>query len=139
MTRLVLLATFALVSVPSARAAELPVGKWAVRFAQNVEQPTDQIKAEVKGRVVCKDTTQAYIRVYRDEGFGLEEEIRIYFRLSEEEWKRWKDVLPKLHDQTVTVTGSLGQIRKGSKTSLPAGALYFDHGFVVKTATETFK
>jgi hypothetical protein len=124
MTRLVLLAGFVLVSALSAHAAEPPDGM----------EDTDRIKVEVRGTLVCKDATSAYVRVYRDEGFGLEEDIRIYFHLSEGEWKHWKNVLPKLHDQTVTVTGSLGQIRKGTKTSIPEGALYFAGTFDIKPA-----
>jgi hypothetical protein len=108
-------------------------------YAQKVVKEADRIKVEVKGTLVCKDTTEAYVRVYRDEGFGLEEEIRIHFRLSEGEWKHWKDVLPKLDGQAVTVNGSLGQVPKRVKTSIPEGALYFEHGFVIRTATETFK
>ena len=108
-------------------------------YAQKVVKDDDQIKAEVKGTVVCKDTSGAYVRVYRDKGFGLEEETRVYFYLSEGEWKHWKNVLTKLNGQAVTVTATLGQIRKGSKTSIPEGALYFEEGFVVKTATGTFK
>jgi hypothetical protein len=112
---------------------------WYAQLTAETPVATDRIKAEVRGRLVCKDTTEAYVRVYRDEGFGLEEEIRIYFRLSEGEWKYWKDVLPKLDGQTVTITGALGQIPKRVKTSIPEGALYFERGFVIKTATETFK
>jgi hypothetical protein len=108
-------------------------------YAQKVVKEADQIRVEVKGTIVCKDTTEAFVRVYRDEGFGLEEDIRIHFRLSEGEWKYWKDVLPKLNGRSVTVTGALGQVPKRLKTSLPEGAMYFEHGFVVKTATETFK
>ena len=118
--------------------AEMKTG-WYAQLTAETPVATGEIKAEVKGKVVCKDTTEAYVLVYRDEGFGLEEEIRIYFRLSEGEWKYWKDVLPKLDGQTVTVTGALGQIPKRIKSSIPEGALYFERGFVLKTATETFK
>jgi hypothetical protein len=112
---------------------------WYAKIVTDNPAPVAEIKVEVKGKIVCKDTTEAYVLVYRDEGFGLEEEIRIYFRLSEGEWKYWKDVLPKLNGKAVTVTGSLGQIPKRIKSSVPEGALYFESGFVIKTATETFK
>src|SRR5262249_46042361 len=108
-------------------------------YAQKVVKEVGEIKAEIRGTLVCKDTTGAYVSVKRDDGFGREEETRVYFYLSEGEWKYWRDVLPKLNGQTVTVTGPLGQIPKDPKTSIREGAMYFQGGFVVKTATEPFK
>ena len=116
--------------------------EWTVRrgwYAQKVVKPADEIKVEIKGTIVCKDTTSAYVLVKRPDGFGREQETRVYFWLSEGEWKYWRDVLPKLNGQAVTVTGALGQIPKDTKTSIPEGAMYFQRGFVIKTATETFK
>jgi hypothetical protein len=119
-----------------------PPGEYPVKsgwYAQKIVKDADQIKVEIKGTIVCKDTTSAYVSVKRDDGFGREQETRVYFWLSEGEWKYWRDVLPKLNGQTVTVTGTLGQIPKDTKTSIPEGAMFFQRGFVIKTATETFK
>ena len=108
-------------------------------YAQKVVKEQGRIKADVKGTLVCKDTTGAYVSVKRDDGFGKETETRVYFWLSEGEWKYWRDVLPKLDGQEVTVSGALDQIPKDSQTSIPEGAMYFLRGFTIKTATETFK
>jgi hypothetical protein len=99
----------------------------------------DSIKAEVKGTVVFKVDAPPYVEVYRDEGFGLEETIRVYFRLDGEDAEKWKGVLAKLDGLPVTVTGHLGRAPKTVKLPVPKEALYFAPGFVVRAATETFK
>ena len=114
-----------------------PTSGWYAQIT--VKPPGGQIKVEVKGKLVCKDGAPAYVSVKRDNAFGKEEETRVYFWLSEGEWKEWRDVLPKHDGETVTVTGGLGQIPIGHKTSIPEGAMYFLKGFEVKTATGTLK
>jgi hypothetical protein len=111
---------------------------WYAQITIDTPAPAGQIKVEVKGTIVCKDTTSAYVSVKQPDAFGREEETRVYFWLSEGEWKYWRDVLPKLNGQAVTVTGAVTQLPKGHQTSIPEGAIYFRGGFTIKTATETF-
>jgi hypothetical protein len=111
---------------------------WYAQITIDTPVPAGQIKVEVEGTVVCKDTTSAYVSVKQPDRFGGAEETRVYFWLSEGEWKYWRDVLPKLNGQTVTVTGAVSQLPKGSMTSIPEGAIYFHGGFTIKTAKETF-
>jgi hypothetical protein len=114
-----------------------PKAGWYAQIT--VKPPAGQIKVEVKGTLVCKDTTSAYVSVKQENVFGKEEETRIYFRLSEGEWKEWRHFLPQHDGEAVTVTGSLGQIPTGHKTSIPEGAMYFLKGFEIKTATGPLK
>jgi hypothetical protein len=112
---------------------------WYAQITIDTPAPAGEIKVEVKGTIVCKkDASTPYVSVKRPDAFGREEETRIYFWLSEGEWKYWRDVLPKLDGQAVTVTGAISQLPKGHQTSIPENAVYFHHDFKIKTATETF-
>ncbi len=104
--------------------------------------PAGQIKVEVKGVLVCpadKPLSEAHVLVKQKNVFGTVEETRIYFYLSEGEWKGRRDDYQRLNGEAVTITGALGQIPPGSKTSIPEGAMYFQRGYEIKTAKETLK
>jgi RNA polymerase sigma-70 factor (ECF subfamily) len=82
----------------------------------------DYIKAEVRGvmRLDVGDRAGGYVLVRRDN-----REDKVWFWFSEGEWKRWRDVFPKLAGAEVIVRGRIAQMPAGSMASVPAGALHF--------------
>lgn|SRR5262245_26391348 len=90
-----------------------------------------EIKAEIRG-VLVVEGTNAYVSV-KQKVDG--DETRIWVWATEGEWKVLKDKLPPFNGKEVIVTGKLGQIPKGHKTSIPVGGLYIHGGFDIKRAT----
>jgi RNA polymerase sigma factor (sigma-70 family) len=94
----------------------------------------EALRVEIQGTLVCKDAGKCYVSVTQQANVA-KEETRIWFWLSEGEWKYWRDILPKLNGQQVTVTGRVAQLPEGHNTSIPARALYFLRDFEITTAT----
>jgi hypothetical protein len=120
---------------------EVTTGWYATVFLPT-PPPQGEIKVEVKGILVCpqdKPLADAHISVKQKNSFGDIEETRIYFYLSEGEWKGRRDDYLRLNGESVTVTGTITQMPKGTSTSIPENALYFQRGYELKTAKETPK
>ena len=106
---------------------------WYAQITLDTPAPAGEIKAEVRGVMVCEGT-KAYVSVKHKNPFGDVEETRVWVWASEGEWKLLKNTLPPLNGKEVLVTGQLGQLPKGHTTSIPDGALYFRGKFEVKLA-----
>ena len=114
---------------------------WYAQILADTPPAQGEIKVEVKGTLVCpedKPLAEAHVSVKQKNKFGEIEETRIYFWLSEGEWKGRRDEFWRANGQSVSVTGGLAQLPKGNNTSIPENALYF-RGFEIKTAKETLK
>jgi RNA polymerase sigma factor (sigma-70 family) len=83
------------------------------------------IQAQVRGtlRFDGSKGLSAYVSVMQG---PQKEETRVWFWMSEGEWKLWRDRMPKLNGKEVVVTGYLAQVPEGTGTALPARALYFE-------------
>jgi RNA polymerase sigma factor (sigma-70 family) len=124
---------------------ELRRHKPAAPPVKNDEKVTDKAKAAPKGDYILAVVhgvlrsddpdrpASAYVLVRRAE-LG---EDKVWFWFSEGEWKRWRDIFPKLNGAGVVVRGKLAQMPKGSGASIPPGALYFLSGVEIESPPGT--
>jgi hypothetical protein len=103
------------------------------------ETPDGYIQVEVNGTLICDEAGQTYVSVKRRWVNKMRVETRVWFRLTEGEWRYWVNHLPGLNGQQVAVRGRIAQIPEGTRASIPPNALYFLHGFEIETPSGKLK